>query len=191
LNRAELLGQWKIRRHAPPKITKHESHPVAQILHLSLYRRESGKVKTLAKLTPIRFVQIKKGAMPDVLPIDRAKTWEELISWIKHFVIFPDPAVQEGQYQNRLLWENWAHSAGERPKEDALYDWQRDEPALVKLRPRYLHLAARLAELVGQPKRSDFDLLYPNEYDDEGLSDPARQAMRDLRILFGAEIIKK
>jgi hypothetical protein len=164
--------------------------PNAEKLSLRLYRLEDGVRKTLANLSPIPFASKREG-LPQITPTDRARAWEEFSRWIVYLIITSDPAVQEGQYQNRLKAESWAHGLGEQPKEDELYDWRTDKAMLERLRPRYARVMEKLCGVVGRPRREDFDRLYPNRYEDEGLSDRARQALRDLKALFGPEILAK
>jgi hypothetical protein len=159
-------------------------------LALQLYCCESRSRNVLATLSPVPLT--RKGQGPaKILPADRVRAWEELARWIVYLVITPDPVVQEGEYQNRLKAENWAHGHGEQPQEDKLYDWRTDQAALERLRPRYARVIQKMCQAVGRPSQKDFELIYPNRYKDEWLSDQTRQALRDLRALFGPEVIMK
>lgn len=191
-NTLDIVGRWKIRRYVPKKKKLHQGHSISEILHLQIYKRLDGHEETLAKLKPIPCVKMAKRDQAAVLPIDRAIAWEELIGWVKHLAIFRDRDVEEGQFKNRIEWEKWAHNASDHPPNpEELYDWKKDQTMLERVRPRYQHLAIRLSELIGQPMRSDFAEIYPNIYDDEGLSDKARKAIWDLRVLFGDDLISK
>lgn len=180
----------EVRRPHPKRQRIQAGQSAAERLSLRLYRRGDGLRKTLATLAPISLTP-QGEAPPQITPSDRARLWEELSRWIVYLVITPDPTVQEGQYQNRLKAESWAHGHGEQPKEDELYDWRTDKATLGRLRPRYAPVMRKMCEAMARPRQADFDALYPNRYEDEGLSDRARQALRDLKALFGPEILAK
>ncbi len=160
--------------------------------YLRLRARASGGRRTLASLTPVPLVAPPDppSADPFVLPSDRARAWEELAQWICHYVIYADPTVQEGQYRNRLQWQAWAHRGTDKPAQEDLYDWRRDEATLQRLRPSYRAAVDRLGQAVGWPQRGDIAEVYPNPFEDEGLSDDARRLIRDLKAIFGPDIVR-
>ena len=180
----------EVRRSRPKRPLAEGEQSSAEELSLLLCRRVGEARKAVATLSPIPILHRGEGH-PHIAPADRAHAWEELTRWIVYLIITPDPAVQEGQYQNRLKAENWAHGHAEQPREDELYNWRTDKATLERLRPRCVHIAQTMCDAVGHPKREDFDRLYPNPYEDEDLSDRARQAVRDLRAAFGSEILTK
>lgn len=170
-------------RYRPRRARTHRGHPVEDLLYVYVCRRApGGERRTLGRLSPIPRVSRRSGP-PAPLPEDRARAWEELVRWVLHLIVFPDPRVQEGQYQNRLRWEGWERGLAPRPDPETLYDWRRDPATLARLRPQWLPAFQALARWIGPPRREDFAALYPNRYGDEGLSDRARRAWHDLRAL--------
>ena len=105
-------------------------------------------------------------------------------------VISTDPAVQQGQYENRLKWQNWAHLGRERPGAEDLYDWRRDSETLERLRPLYERARSKLIRVIGRPSKADVAARHPNPFEDEGLSDDARRLIRDLKAVFGPDILR-
>lgn len=135
-------------------------------------------------------IQRSDDAPPEPLPVDRARAWAELAKWVQYCVISADSVVQQGQYENRLKWQRWAHLGKQRPGPNDLYDWRRDEDTLQRLRPRYRPVADKLIDAIGAPSRADANALYPNPFEDEGLSDDARRLIRDLKAIFGPDIVR-
>lgn len=168
----------------------HGGHPVSETLYLRLRERSSPERRTLASLTPVPLVQESNRTHPVPLPSDRARAWDELAQWIRYYVIYPDSVVQDGQYRNRLKWQQWAHQGADRPTADHLYDWRQDKATLQRLRPCYEPVAAKLTEVIGAPSRADAGALYPNSFEDGGLSDDARRLIRDWKTVFGRERIR-
>ncbi len=166
------------------------------IVRTTVYLRLRGTVRrtdrpvrqTLGSLPRVRLISDSAGS--GVMPHceDRGKAWQALADWIKFTIIFKDPAVERGQYENRLKAEDWAHRGTAQSRKADLYDWQRDESVLQRLRPRYRPLRDRLMEAIGRPRQADFDRLYPNEYDDIGFSDAARKRIKELKVVFGSDI---
>ncbi|MFB6286173.1 MAG: hypothetical protein ABEK03_06315 [Candidatus Bipolaricaulia bacterium] len=189
---AERRLTLDVRRYRPKRQRDHQSYRVIGKRYLRLRERDADSRRTLASLTPVPFVAPPETPSddPGVLPSDRAKAWEELAQWICHFVIYADPTVQEGQYRNRLAWQAWAHRGADRPSDEDLYDWRRDDATLERLRPFYAATADRLGNAIGWPRRSDIAEVYPNPFEDEGLSDDARRLIRDLKAIFGPDIVR-
>lgn len=182
----------EVRRYRPKRDREHQGCRVVAKRYLRLRHGESGDRRTLATLTPVPLVAPPEAASEDprVLPSDRARAWEELAQWICHHVIYADPVVQQGQYRNRLAWQAWAHRGAEKPAHQDLYDWRRDEETLRRLRPSYAAAAERLGSVIGWPRRDDIAEVYPNPFEDEGLSDDARRLIRALKAVFGPDVIR-
>ncbi|MBS3736613.1 MAG: hypothetical protein V5A87_06955 [Candidatus Bipolaricaulota bacterium] len=119
---------------------------------------------------------------------DRAKTWKKVSEWIQDIVIDNHPVIQEKRHQNRVKAESSYLYGQEDPE---LYEWQEDEEILEEMRPQYSSLRNQLVEQIGNPTRSDFAELYPHKYDDPGLSEQARRTVRDLKAVFGSDILIK
>ena len=130
----------------------------------------------------------REGDKPNVYGPDRAKTWKLAGEWMQKFVLDRHPAVKERRYQNRVKAESSYLFNREDPD---LYEWQEDEEVLREVRPRYIRIKEGLVDRIGRPTRSDFDKLYPHNYDDPGLSERARRTVRDLKAVFGPEILIK
>lgn len=186
----EPFATLEVRHYRPKQARFYDGWPIVETLYLRLRGRSGNKRATLATLTPVPLVADADSAAPTPMPSDRARSWEELIQWICYYVIYADPAVQEGQYQNRLAWQAWAHRGAEKPSQDELYDWRRDDATLQRLQPWYMATAQRLGGAVGWPGRSDIAEVYPNPFEDEGLSDDARRLIRDLKAIFGPDIVR-
>jgi len=118
---------------------------------------------------------------------DRARAWKKASEWVQEIVIDQDPLVEEKRYQNRVKAEQAYLYRREDPE---LYQWQDDEENLKKLRTKYSGLKRALVERIGRPTRRDFAELYPHEYEDPGLSERARRAVRDLKAVFGAGTVR-
>lgn len=187
----EPFARLEIRRYRPKREQFRKGHRVVEKRYLRLRPPGSADRRTLASLTPIPLVERDDPSVQEaqVLPSDRAGAWEELGRWICHLVIYPDEAVKAGQDANRNRWQQWAHDGAPRPTTDDLYDWRHDEAALQRLRASYAPLAAKLRDAIGRPSRSDIAERYPNPFEDEGLSDDARRLIRDLKAVFGADLM--
>lgn len=125
---------------------------------------------------------------PEAHGPDRAKTWKKVSEWVQDIVIDNNPVIQEKRYQNRVKAESSYLHGHEDPE---LYEWQEDEEILEEMRPQYSSLRYKLVEQIGKPTRSDFAELYPHKYDDPGLSEQARRTVRDLKAVFGSDILIK
>ncbi len=187
------FAQLKIERTPAKNGTMHNKHRTIEVITLILEKKEKRMHKTLATLAPVPLVHISAKQEKNILPVDRARVWEELTKWIEYLVIFQEPTVQKKQHENRLKLEGAQFSLRAQPTEQELYDWRIDEPLLGKLRPRYASITEKMIETIGKPQREDFEQLYPNPYDDEdeGLSDQARWALRSLKAVFGKTILAR
>ncbi|MBI3460898.1 hypothetical protein HY230_03390 [Candidatus Acetothermia bacterium] len=179
----------KVEKRQPLNSDYRKGFPVVEELCLSLREDSEEREKVLATLCPIPRVLRDRASTLEVLPIDRALAWEELTRWIEYLFIFPDPEVQEKQYENRLKLEGAQFFLRERPAEQELYDWRIDEPLLQKIRSRYASVIETMCAVVGNPRKEDFDRLYPNPYEDEGVSDQARWVLRSVKAAFGKDIL--
>ena len=175
-----------VSRKRPQAPEVREGRAVQWVLQLRLVAKEGTELRELGKLPPVPLVQATDGAQAQALPADRARTWHELLRWVEHLYIFADPEIQEKQYENRFKWES-----AQRPTHRELYDWKQDEPVLQRLRPAYQALGDELAAAIGRPQAQDFAKLYPNLYDDVGLSDDARRVIRELSAVFGSDFVLK
>jgi len=183
------IAYLDIRHHRPKRPTWHEGQPVVEVIYLCLRKREAGKYTSLGALPRLFKIRPNPQRQPEIRARDRALVWKELAGWVEHLIVFPDPAVVAGQYDNRLQWEGWERSLAGKPEAKDLYDWQRDEQTLARLRPQYEKLRDKLAAIIGPPHAQDIDALYPNEYDDIGYSDDARKAIKELRAVFGSDFV--
>jgi hypothetical protein len=174
----------QIRRYRPQRAVSRGGRPVAVRLYLQL-RRGS---QAVARLPAVSLVA-GSGGPPQPLPADRARAWEELTRWMCHLVVFGDPAVVAGQNENKHRWQAWAHQGAPRPSPAELYDWQRDEAALERLRPRFRRCRERLVRALGAPRVADFEALYPSETPDLGLSEKAQRIVRQARAVFGPDLV--
>ena len=179
----------KVEKRQPLGSEQRKGFPVVEELCLSLREDSEEREKVLATLSPIPRVLREGASTPETLPSDRALAWEELTRWIEYLFIFTDPEVQEKQYENRLKLEGAQLFLRERPPEQELYDWRIDESLLQRLRSRYASVTETMCAVVGNPHKDDFDRLYPNPYEDEGLSDQARWVLRSLKAVFGKDIL--
>lgn len=187
---AKQIAYLDIRRYRPKRNKAHQGFPVVETLNIHLRQRNGKSYTSLGKLPSIVRIRLLDENKPTILPADRAKAWQELARWIEHLLIFGDATVVDGQYENRLKWEGWERSLVDRPQPKNLYDWQKDESALQRLRPQYRTLRDKLAAAIEEPRAEDFDTLYPNEYDDVGYSDDARRAIKEMKAVFGSEFVK-
>lgn len=117
---------------------------------------------------------------------DRARVWKKTGEWLRQLVVEAHPVIQDMTYENRLKAEESYFHGKEDPD---YYEWQEDEETLAKIRGSYREVKEKLADRIGRPARSDFDELYPHKYDDPGLSERARRAVRDLKAIFGSDIV--
>lgn len=163
-----------------------EGRPVSYSLSLQLKFRNQDEYETI-DLPRIRFVHSgSKNSTPEPFGPDRARVWKKTGEWIQEILINPNKKIEEKRYQNRLKAEASYFHNKEKPD---LYKWQEDDETLEKLRPDYRHIRKKLVTLIGKPKRSDFDKLYPHQYDDPGLSERARRIVRDLKAVFDQDIV--
>ncbi|MBS3812814.1 hypothetical protein KGY64_03215 [Candidatus Bipolaricaulota bacterium] len=128
----------------------------------------------------------RPGQLMEPIGKDVARAWKSASEWLQELVVHRDEHVKDGLYKNRLKAEE-EHFLGEGSEET--YRWQEDEETLTSLRPAYRSITEGLIEGIGKPSRSDFDSLYPHEFDDPGLSERARRAVRDLKAVFGREVL--
>ncbi|MFW6048892.1 MAG: hypothetical protein ACOC88_01835 [Candidatus Bipolaricaulota bacterium] len=140
------------------------------------------------ELPEVRFKGVPDSTDQSIKPVgkDVARVWKSASEWLQELVVHRDELVKDGLYKNRLKAEE-EHFRGEESKET--YRWQEDEETLTSLRPAYRSITKGLIERIGKPTRSDFDSLYPHEFDDPGLSERARRAVRDLKAVFGREVL--
>lgn len=179
-----------IQRYRPRRALTHHAFPVSEKLYLRLRQPASQGRRTLATFQTMPLIRRSEDAPAEPLSVDRARAWEELAKWVQYCVISADEVVQQGQYENRLKWQKWAHLGRQRPGLDDLYDWRQDKDTLERLRPLYRPVAEKLTNVIGPPSRTDADALYPNPFEDEGLSDDARRLIRDLKAIFGPDIVR-
>lgn len=137
-------------------------------------------------LPGVRFVLSEEVTSPRSYGPDRAKIWKKASEWMEELVISNHPKIEEKKYQKRVEAEKRYLYGDEGPD---YYHWQDDEEALRGIRPTYEDLKRGLVDEVGRPRREDFDELYPHEYDDPGLSERARRAVRDLKAVFGDGVL--
>ncbi len=164
-----------------------EQEEISHVLSLELLAKfPEGEEEKEADLPEVRFVHSddKAGARP--YGPDRAKAWKSASEWIQELVIDKHPTVKEKRYQNRLRSEESYFHNKEEPD---LYQWQEDEELLKEIRPKYSGFKNDIINEIGKPSRSDFDQLYPHQYDDPGLSERARRTVRDLKGVFGEQIM--
>jgi hypothetical protein len=164
-----------------------EGNEVSRVLFIELVVRDPERDGE----EEISFPEVRLVRSDDTAPTrpygpDRAKTWKSASEWIQELFIDRHPAVQKKRYQNRLKSEEaYFHN-----KEDPdLYQWQDDEELLREIRPKYSGFKNDIINEIGKPYRSDFDQLYPHQYDDPGLSERARRTVRDLKAVFGEGIM--
>lgn len=165
-----------------------EGHPVNHSLFFKLKFR-SQEEDRIVDLPRIRFIRLEdKTSSPEPWGADRARTWKKASEWIQEIVIDNNPVIQEKRHQNRKKVERAYFHEGEEPD---LYKWQEDKEILEEIQPYYSRVKKVLEERIGKPTRSDFAKLYPHKYEDPGLSQRARRAVRDLKAVFGGEIFIK
>ncbi len=161
---------------------------VAKVLTPLLKVIDSEGKSEAIELPEVRQIKTDKKKNGSVVPYgpDRAKAWKMASEWVQELVIDENPVIQERRFQNRVKAES-SYLYNEESQE--LYEWQEDEETLKTIRPDYNHLKKTLVDRVGKPTRSDFAELYPHKYDDPGLSEQARRTVRDLKAVFGSEIL--
>lgn len=184
------LEEVKFKRKNPEEQEELEGLSVSKALNPKLIVRKNGDEKKEIQLPAVRILEDSSAHDVSRKPYgpDRAKVWKKANEWIQSVVIDNHPVIQEKRYQNRKKSESaYLHN-----KEDPdLYEWQEDEETLEEIRPIYSHIREALEEMIGKPRRSDFADLYPHKYDDPGLSERARRIVRDLKAVFGSDILKK
>ncbi|MBS3824968.1 hypothetical protein KGY58_00290 [Candidatus Bipolaricaulota bacterium] len=189
---AKQIGKIVVSSREPGKVEKPNGEPVDRVLEIYLLvieRGEGGNQKKL-ELPEVRFLEDKSAnaKKPRAYGPDRAKTWKMASEWIQDIVIDNHPTIKEKRYQNRVKAES-SHLYNENTPD--LYEWQEDEETLKEIRPSYTDVKNALEEHIGKPARSDFAELYPHNYDDPGLSQRARRTVRDLKAVFGTDILIK
>ncbi len=120
--------------------------------------------------------------------VDVARAWKAANEWIQELVVYRDERVRKKIHENRVKDET-NHYRGVKTEEK--FRWQYDEETMKDLRPIYRPVKEKLIEDLGNPKRSAFASLFPHEFDDLGLSGRARRAVRDLKAVFGEDILLK
>lgn len=190
------LGFLDVRNYVP-KSDFVQGNPVKKTLYIGLRRYrsasessgEGSKIETIASLPRVRFISPEDcpEGQPVPYPLDRGKTWKKLGEWVYQLVISAHPKVCERERDDSRKGQKWKLLNGEEPD---FYRWFEDEELLSEIRPRYSNLREKMIEKVGRPLRSDFNLLFPHSYDDEGLSDRGRRTVRELRAIFGKDIVK-
>ncbi|MFW6071031.1 MAG: hypothetical protein ACOC86_01435 [Candidatus Bipolaricaulota bacterium] len=139
-----------------------------------------------ANLPEVRFLTREGNTSPEPYGPDRARTWKKASEWLIDRVITRHPRIEDKRYENRVKAEKkYLHG----DQEPDYYRWQDDEESLEEVRPLYESVRKELIEEIGRPRREDFDRLFPHQYDDPGLSERARRAVRDLKAVFGEEIL--
>lgn len=166
---------------------RYGEHKILEKIDLSIKRYNGNSSKTVGRLTSIPIISLM-GSNSHIPSECRARAWKELAGLIKVSLLFKDPVVKEGQYQNRLQWESWERSLRKRPTKSDLYDWRKDNQVLSRLRPRYERLGQKLSRVIGAPTRDDLEALHPNEFDDLGLSEESRRIVQDLKAIFTEDI---
>lgn len=156
-----------------------------RLFQLLLVDDDEGEKREI-DLPEVHFVLTEKEESPGPHGPDRAKIWKKASEWMVDLVISDHPKVEEEKYQNRVEAEKRYLYGDEEPD---YYQWQDDEETLKGIRPTYKDLKQGLIEEVGRPRRKDFDELYPHEYDDPGLSERARRAVRDMKAVFGDGVL--
>lgn len=140
------------------------------------------------ELPEVRFVKDCEGEgdNPEPYGPDRARVWKKTGEWLKEIVIDEHPDISERTYQNRLKAEK-SYFYGE--DEPDYYEWQEDEETLSRIRKNYVRVKQDLIDRIDHPTRADFDRLYPHKYDDPGLSERGRRTVRDLKAVFGSNVV--
>lgn len=161
---------------------------VEQVLELQLSVREDGEEGREIDLPPVRFVESTETGDDNLDPYgpDRAEVWKKTGEWIQQLAIKSHPTIKEKTYENRVKAEESYVHGKDQPD---YYEWQEDEETLVEIRPKYRGIKQELIDQIGRPTREDFDDLYPHKYDDPGLSEHARRTVRDLKAVFGQDIV--
>ncbi|MFB6291320.1 MAG: hypothetical protein ABEJ25_06290 [Candidatus Bipolaricaulia bacterium] len=168
-----------------------EDQTVEQLLELRLVVEygEDNEVKEKEEIVLPEVHLVRSSEEEDrIVPYgpDRANTWKKAGEWLHQLVIEPHPVIREKTHENRLRAEESYFHGEEEPD---YYEWQEDEETLAEIRSRYSQVKQELVNVLGKPTRSDFDNLYPHKYDDPGLSERARRSVRDLRAIFGQDIV--
>ncbi len=161
---------------------------VEQVLELQLSVTENGEEGRKIDLPKVRLLGNPEtgGQVLDPYGPDRAKVWKKTGEWIQQLAIKSHPTIQENTYENRVKAEESYVHGKDQPD---FYEWQEDEDTLVEIRPKYRQIRQELIDEIGKPTREDFDNLYPHKYDDPGLSEHARRTVRDLKAVFGQDIV--
>ena len=173
----------------PPKEKSERCHPaVEQIRELMLLVKKKDEDNRKINLPQVRLLKNDKSPRNKLKPHgpDRGKTWKKTGEWLQHLVIKQHPAIRELNYENRVKAEESFFYGKKKPR---YREWQDEEKTLLKIRSKYQIIKRELIDQIGQPERSDFDELYPHKYDDPGLSERARRVVRDLKAVFGRDII--
>jgi len=138
-------------------------------------------------LPDVRFLEVEGRSRAEPRGQDRAKLWKKVSEWLIELVISRHPKIKRHEWENRVKGEKWYMHREEEPD---YYSWQEDEETLKEIRPEYASVKNVLLETVGRSTRQDFKDLLPHEYDDPGLSKRGREAVRDLKAVFGTEILR-
>jgi len=150
-----------------------------------LVKNEDGENRRI-ELPDVRFLEVEGRSRAEPRGQDRAKLWKKVSEWLIELVISRHPKIKRHEWENRVKGEKWYMHREEEPD---YYSWQEDEETLEGIRPKYSSIKNVLIETVGRPTRQDFKTLLPHEYDDPGLSERGRKAVRDLKAVFGSEIL--
>ena len=165
-----------------------EDFSVAYILVPRLELEQGGGEKRKVEIPRIRFVtENPDEGEPRPFGPDRALCWKKIGEWLQSIFVDSHPGIREKRYENRVQAER-SYLYGDEDYEPER--WQEDEVALKEIRPLYEDVRKGLIERIGRPTREDFGKLYPHNYDDPGLSERARRAVRDLKAVFGSDVLK-
>ncbi|MCF7889891.1 hypothetical protein K9M78_01580 [Candidatus Bipolaricaulota bacterium] len=168
---------------------KLDGRPVDNVMELQLLVSEEGEEEgEEIDLPEVRFLGNPESEDDNLRPHgpDRAKVWKKTGEWVRQFAIETHPTIRERTYDNRLEAEKSYFHGEEEPD---YYEWQEDEETLAEIRPRYRQIKQGLINQIGRPTRSDFGSLYPHKYDDPGLSERGRRSVRDLKAVFGQDVV--
>lgn len=192
-NKSTSIGYLEVKPYIP-KNQAQEKFIISKILYprLRLADQTLQRINSIGKrsvsLSRVRFIvpRVRPKRPPSPHPKDRARVWKKLAEWIQYFVILPHPEIRHKHYQFRVKIQQHVYQAKKKPKP---YHWQEEREILHKLRPQYEAIKQKLIQEVGRPTRSDYRRLYPHDYEDIGLSERARRTVRDLKAIFGRDVL--
>jgi len=168
------------------EVLEKEGAEASRVASLQLLVKNGDGEERRIELPEVRFLEVEGRSRARPRGQDRAKLWKKVSEWLIELVISRHPRVKRREWDNRVKAEKWYMHREEKPD---YYNWQEDEETLKEIRPKYSSVKDALLEKVGRPRRQDFKDLLPHEYDDPGLSERGREAVRDLKAVFGTEIL--